>query len=50
MKEVRRVPLEKAHTVAEARNELNRLRVKRETNELPVLRQAPKFDDSLKLT
>jgi len=44
-KEVRRVPLEEAHTVAEARMSLNQLLTKRENNDLPALRRSPKFDD-----
>ena len=44
-KSVRRVPLEKAHSVAEARKALNELLTKREHHELPALRQSPKFDD-----
>jgi integrase len=44
-KDVRRVPLEGAHTVAEARKAFNQLLTKRDDNDLPVLRQAPKFAD-----
>lgn len=44
-KAVRRLPLEGAHTVAEARKAFNQLLTKRENNDLPALRQSPKFDD-----
>lgn len=44
-KEVRRVPLEGAETVADARKALNQLLTKRENNDLPALRRSPKFDD-----
>jgi len=44
-KEVRRVPLEGAYPVAEARMSLNQLLTKRENNDLPALRCSPKFDD-----
>src|SRR5476651_986475 len=44
-KEVRRVPLEGADTIADARKALNQLLTKRENNDLPALRRSPKFDD-----
>ncbi len=44
-KAVRRVPLEEANTVAEARKALHQLLTKRENNDLPALRQSPKFDE-----
>ncbi|HIL71348.1 MAG TPA: site-specific integrase [Verrucomicrobia bacterium] len=43
-KETRRIPLEGATTIAEAKTEMEKLKVKREENTLPVLRQAPRFD------
>ena len=42
-KEVRRVPLEGAQTVAEAKKALTQLLAKRENNDLPALRRSPKF-------
>jgi integrase len=44
-KEVRRVPLENAQTVAEARKALNRLLTQRENNDLPSLQRSPKFEE-----
>ncbi|MCX6904156.1 MAG: site-specific integrase [Verrucomicrobia bacterium] len=44
-KQVRRVPLEKAGTVAEAVKAMNKLKVQREANELPSLGRAPTFED-----
>jgi hypothetical protein len=45
VKHVRRVPLEEATTVAEARKPLNRLLTQRDNNDLPTLKRSPKFDD-----
>jgi len=42
---VRRVPLAKAETVAQAQAELRRLMTEREDNSLPVLRRTPKFEE-----
>jgi integrase len=44
-KQVRRVPLGGARTVAEARKAFHQLLTQRENNDLPTLRQSPKFDD-----
>jgi integrase len=44
-KEVRRVPLEAAQTVAQAQAEMRRLLTKRDENALPVLKLTPKFSD-----
>src|ERR1700678_4215601 len=44
-KEVRRVPLEAAHTVAQAQAELRRLLTKRDEHALPILKLTPKFSD-----
>jgi len=44
-KNVRRVPLAKAETVAQAQAELRRLMTEREDNSLPVLRRTPKFEE-----
>jgi hypothetical protein len=44
-KDVRRVPLEGVHTVAEARKAFNQLLAERDDNNLPVLRRSPKFED-----
>lgn len=43
-KHVRRVPLEKAETVAQAQAELRRLMTKREDKNLPILKRSPRFD------
>jgi len=47
-KEVRRVPLEKAETVAQALAALHRLQTQREDNTLPVLKRTPKFSECVK--
>jgi integrase len=44
-KEVRRVPLEGAKTVAEAKKALNKLHSQRDNNDLPAVKRSPKFDD-----
>jgi integrase len=44
-KQVRRVPLEKATTPAQAKQELEDLRVNRRKGKLPVLKRTPKFSD-----
>src|SRR5688572_3640994 len=44
-KQVRRVPLEQATTPAQAREQLEELRVHRRKGHLPVLRQTPKFGE-----
>lgn len=48
-KEVRRIPLDGANSVAEARKALNRLLAQRENNDLPSLRRSPKFCDYVDL-
>ena len=47
-KEVRRVPLEVAQTVAQAQAALRRLQTQREENSLPVLKRTPKFSECVK--
>ena len=47
-KETRRVPLEAAHSVAQAQAELRRLLTKRDENALPILKLTPKFSDYVK--
>src|ERR1039458_8958694 len=47
-KETRRVPLEAAHSVAQAQAELRRLLTKRDENPLPILKLTPKFSDYVK--
>ena len=47
-KQVRRVPFQKARTVAEAQKELRRLLTERDKQDLPVLRRTPKFADYVK--
>jgi len=44
-KQVRRVPLEKATTAAQARDLLLEMQVQRRKGRLPILRQTPKFTD-----
>ncbi len=44
-KEVRRVPLEGVKTVAEAKKAQNKLHLQRDNNDLPAVKQSPKFDD-----
>jgi integrase len=46
--DVRRVRLEKATTVAQAQDELRRLKTRREDNDLPAMRRCPKFCDYYK--
>src|SRR5262245_367774 len=45
---VRRIPLEGVNTTAEAVKAMNRLKVQREDNELPVLRRTPTFEEYAK--
>jgi integrase len=47
-KEVRRVPLEGAQSVAQAMAALRRLQTQREENNLPVLKRTPKFSECMK--
>jgi integrase len=47
-KQVRRVPLEGVHTVAQAQSAMRNLLTKREENDLPVLRRTPKFGQCAK--
>lgn len=47
-KEVRRVPLEAATTVADAQKALHKLWTKREDNTLPVLKRTPKLGEYVK--
>ena len=44
-KKTRRVPLEGCRTTAEARAQLEKLKVQRASRELPLLKRAPKFRD-----
>jgi site-specific recombinase XerD len=44
-KQVRRVPLENATTAAQAKTQLEELKVERRNGELKVLKQAPKFSE-----
>ena len=47
-RQVRRVPLPKAESVAQAQTQLRRLQTRREDNALPILRLTPKFSDYVK--
>jgi integrase len=47
-KQVRRVPLEGVHTVAQAQSAMRTLLTKREENDLPVLKRTPKFSECVK--
>jgi len=47
-KEVRRVPLEGAQSVAQALAAMRRLQTQREENNLPVLKRTPKFSECVK--
>ena len=47
-KEVRRVPLEGAESVAQAVAQMRRLQTQREDNDLPILKRTPKFSECVK--
>ncbi len=47
-KQVRRVPLEGVHSVAQAHTAMRTLLTKREENDLPVLKRTPKFSECVK--